>query len=194
MRPATATRWSVSVPGARSPCAVRSCSRVCERSNRYGYGLVPASRSACELVESLGLLGHQPAADGVWLDVGFLVTHRGKTVSPRRMPTASRFTLSGSLATAWREHDGHGPWRAAHRARRCGPPFPAKPRALEIVIERRCHRRRSRSTTSPRRAISCRSTTSARCRALSPTPPSALPSKRAAGECSDAGSASAWCK
>ena len=37
-----------------------------------------------DLVEPLGLLGRQPAADGVSLDVGLLVTHRGKTVSLRR--------------------------------------------------------------------------------------------------------------
>ncbi len=49
---------------------------------RIGVGAGVAQR--LDLVEALGLLGHQSAADGVSLDVGLLVTHRGKTVSLRR--------------------------------------------------------------------------------------------------------------
>ena len=52
--------------GARlevSPLRRAARPSVCVRSKRYGYGLVPGVAERVELVEPLGLLGRQTAAD-----------------------------------------------------------------------------------------------------------------------------------
>ncbi len=62
IRPATATASSVSVPGSSSPHPARTWLTVWVRSNRYGYGLPPASRIVVDLRQASGLLGGEPAA------------------------------------------------------------------------------------------------------------------------------------
>ena len=69
--------------------------RVCVRSKRYGYGLVPGVAERLHLVEPLGLLGRQPTADQVWFDVGFFGGSQGQDRIASAVPTASRFGLDG---------------------------------------------------------------------------------------------------